>query len=198
MPNGSTASGSDTAPLHSPIQVAGLNLELGSILTFGNATGGVSNGGGCPPACAAIDGAGFTSHSAGPQNGISNITAPISSLLGLFLDDAPPNLSAAAGALNFQTLGLDFLSLSPLLKQVFFIGDGETSAADTQQFIIPTGATRLFLGTMDGFGWFNNTGAINVDVTLLNAQIPNGIPEPGTLALLAIPMTGLHLARKRR
>lgn len=34
-----------------------------------------------------------------------------------------------------------------------------------QTFVVPSGATRFFLGTSDGFGWFNNTGSFAVTVT---------------------------------
>jgi hypothetical protein len=34
-----------------------------------------------------------------------------------------------------------------------------------QQVVVPEGATRFFLGTMDGFGWFNNEGQFDVQVT---------------------------------
>ncbi len=158
MPPGSTASSGDTAPAHSPVGVLGLDLGLGGFLTFTGATGGVSNAGGCPPGCSPIDGGGFFNHGAGAENGISDVRAPLNALVGVFLDASQPDSSPAPGALNFQTLGLDLLALSPELQQVFFIGDGLTSASAVQQFEIPSGATRLFLGTMDGFGWFNNTG----------------------------------------
>ena len=36
------------------------------------------------------------------------------------------NLSAAPGALDFSAIGLAFTTLSPELKQPFFIGDGLT------------------------------------------------------------------------
>jgi hypothetical protein len=32
------------------------------------------------------------------------------------------------------------------------------SSDDVQQFIIPSGATRLYIGQMDEYEWNNNTG----------------------------------------
>ena len=54
--------------------------------------------------------------------------------------------------------------LSPDLKQVFFMGDGLTSGSAVQEIVAPVGATRLYLGTMDGFEWSNNTGAFEVTI----------------------------------
>lgn len=170
MPVLSNASTTDYAPWQSPAQVLGFNIGLGGYLTFTGATGGVINYGGCPGACMPIDGGSFYSHDAGAENGISDVRAPINALLGVFLDAGRPNSSAAPSALNFSTIGLDFTMLSPVLKQVFFIGDGRTSGNVTQTFVIPTGATRLFLGTMDGYEWSNNSGAIRVNV--------NSVPLP--------------------
>jgi hypothetical protein len=62
-----------------------------------------------------------------------------------------------------------------LLKQVFFIGDGLAGDLGGQLVIAPPGATRLYLGTMDGGGWFNNTGEFSVSVTQVDAQFTNHI-----------------------
>ena len=94
-------------------------------------------------------------------NGISGVNAPINSLVGVFLTDSPPNSSGPPPALDFHPatgLGLAFARVSPFLKQVFFIGDGLTGngTGAVQQFIVPAGATRLFLGAVDGSAWHNN------------------------------------------
>jgi hypothetical protein len=109
--------------------------------------------------------------------------------MGVFLGPDQPSLTAAPAGLNFQTLGLDFSSLSPELKQLFFIGDGKNAADQVQSFVVPAGATRLYLGTMDGFGWFNNTGAITVDVV--------AVPEPSALALMLAGLAGVGWLMRR-
>ena len=44
-----------------------------------------------------------------------------------------------------------FTTLDPQLRQTFFIGDGQTTVGSIiQQFFVPAGATRLFLGFADG------------------------------------------------
>jgi PEP-CTERM motif len=196
MPAGS-ANGSDTAPAHSPVLLTGIDLSLGGHLTFTNAVGGTDRGGGCSTVapytgCDPIDGAEFWTHGGADQNGISTVRAPISALMGVFLGTDQPSLTAPPTGLNFQTLGLNFASLAPELKQLFFIGDGKTSANLVQTFDIPLGATRLYLGTMDGFGWYNNTGTITFDVNQINA-----VPEPSSVALMLAGMAGLGLYKRR-
>ncbi len=94
-------------------------------------------------------------------DGISGYLGPQGPLVGVFLDDSIPNISSAPATLNFTPsgLGTDFVSLSPALGQVFYIGDGVTSTAQFQEFIAPSEATRLFLGIPDGFGFVGNPGA---------------------------------------
>jgi hypothetical protein len=192
MPDGTQAISADSAPAHSPVLVTGLNLSLGGALKFTNASGGVSHTGSCPSGCDPIDGSSLFNHSGGAEHGISALRAPINALLGVFLGPDQPDLSPAPAGLDFSpapaNIGLNFATLSPLLKQVFFIGDGQTDAALVQQFDIPSGATRLSLGTHDGFGWFNNNGAITVDV-----DFAAPIPEPSSAAMWLAGLAGIVL-----
>jgi hypothetical protein len=196
MPDGSTAP-PDQAPYQSPVEVTGLNLSAGGILTFTGASGGVSNTPRCDGTnCSSIDGnvyngVLFYDHGEDAQNGISDIKAPINSLVGVFLTDSRPDLTSAPSKLDFEATGLNFTALSPEPKQVFFIGDGMTSAGTVQQFSIPSSATRLFLGTMDGGEWLNNSGAIMVNVA-------QGVPEPEIYSMLFAGLVLLGCVAKRR
>jgi hypothetical protein len=193
MPDGTTSSAGDSAPEHSPVQVNGINLSA-DFLTF-KATGGVFNNPFCQ-ACSLPDGDTlttpnlfpYTNHRPGAINGISDIRAPINSLLAIFLDDNQPDGSLAPMTLDFELTGLEFLTLTPVLKQVFFVGDGSTTTGEIQQFAIPDGATRLYLGTMDGFGWHNNNGAYDVEVS--------SIPIPATANLFVSGLISLFGMRK--
>ncbi len=96
---------------------------------------------------------------------------------GVFLWACPPNTTPAPAGLNFGSeASRNFTTLSPQLKQVFFIGDGRTASNVVQQFVAPVGATRLFLGTMDGIEWNNNTGSFSVLVC--EQQQPCTTPPP--------------------
>jgi hypothetical protein len=188
MPDGSTAgNGQDFAPTNSPV-LAPVSVTGGDVFTF-DATGSVLNGDG--PLTLGPDGdlGAYQARIPGPENGIADMFGPINSLIGVFLSDEQPDGSPTPNGLDFSAegLGLNFSSLSPLLKQPFFIGDGQTDDTRVvQEFIAPAGATRLFLGTMDGFGWFNNIGEFQVRI----------VPTPG--AAMVGGLMGLVTLRRRR
>lgn len=108
-----------------------------------------------------------TEHLTGAENGMSDVFAPLNSLMGVFLGPDDPSLTSAPPTLDFFAPGpgINFTVLAPELKQVFFIGDGVTDSAISQRFVVPAGATRLFLGPMDGYEWNNNDGSFEVDVS---------------------------------
>jgi hypothetical protein len=201
MPFGSHASIDDSAPNESPVLVPRLHFSRGGYVTFSGVTGDTSN---TPQCCLSAEGGMMISHLSGAENGIGNAIAPLGTLMGVFLDDRRPDSFRAPGALDFSGAGaLDFKRLSPRLKQVFFIGDG-LAAGTLQRFYVPNGATRLFLGTMDGYEWNNNSGAFNlkVKVNYLSEQMANtsAVPEPETYALMltGLAMTGFAATRRRQ
>jgi len=162
MTNGSTARRSDSAPDESPVPVAATAILAGAAYSF-SVTGSANHGAPCPffPA----DGEDIIRHYLGAENGIADITAPFVSLIGVFLGPNQPNQSPVPPALDFRNeADRDYLVLAPALKQPFFIGDGLTSSGEVQQVIAPAGATRLFLGIMDEYAWFDNEGAFTVQV----------------------------------
>jgi hypothetical protein len=137
------------------------------------------------------------------QNYGDGISAPknvrANALVGVFLDDEPPTGKPTPPQLDFAS-GLDFQRLEPGLRQIFFIGNGRTSDTklgeydgDPQAFIVPHGATRLYFGTVDGTGWYNNTGTFALSVTMTpydpevacgDATLPKGIFASDALVVL--------------
>jgi hypothetical protein len=153
----------DVAPTNSPVEVP---VVGGSTLTFA-ATGSTSYTGGICFAPSPDGGCTLTPTSTSPTNGLSDLAAPLNALIGVFLDDrvpvgqAPPALTATGPN--------DFTSLSPLLKQTFFIGDGLTGTGTgaVQRFVVPQGATRLFLASSDVVGGNqNNAGQFTVAISV--------------------------------
>jgi hypothetical protein len=117
------------------------------------------------------------SHLTGRENGISDITAPVNSLVGVFLGPDQPDPSLMPNPLDFSTAdSRDYDTISPLLQQVFYIGDGMTSSDGQHRVTVPDGATRLFLGTMDGFEWKNDAGAFSVQIGVNGTPLDNSFP----------------------
>ncbi len=123
------------------------------------ATGQTAN---CP-GCFQINGAGpLISHTLGASNGLPNLTAPIDSLVGAWINP-----------------------LNAAYDTPFEIGTGGT-------FIVPTGATRLYLGSMDAHEWNNNLGAFNVTLKVTRT------PEPISLSLFGAGLAGAAAMRRRK
>jgi hypothetical protein len=173
----------DSAPNQSPALVTGLDFAGGDILSF-SASGVVSY---FPTTLSGNNPDGSGAYSM--TNYGDGISAPLNvrlnALAGLFLGPDAATGQATPAQLDFGA-GLGFASLLPGIGQIFFIGDGLTSdsnagdfSGQVQQFVVPVGATRLYLGTVDGFGWYNNVGSFDVIVTNVSA-----IPEPGTYGLM--------------
>lgn len=205
MPNGSTAKSGDVAPAQSPL-LALTGFQDGSILTFATSSDcGFSYVGGCGPfggGDSSADGDVGVDGATGAENGVAGIHAPYDALLGVFLDSNAPNGSPAPADLNFSGvggIGLSFTSVSPGLKQVFFIGDGLTDrgSGTVQDFVAPAGATRLYLGSMDGFGWYNNGGFQDVTINFTPAGVTQ-VPEPSTFVLLGGSLLGLGFFVRRK
>jgi hypothetical protein len=175
MPSGSEASDLDYAPAQSPPMV--MNVTPGTVLTFTNVSGAVKH----DPSLAADNANGNTgqiySHNCDDplnepavQNGIGNISAPIDSLIGVFLTNNAPNTQTAPSVTPDYSTGTerDAVNTTGLVTQEpFFIGTGTTSTGTTKTYVVPAGATRLYLGTMDGHQWSNNSGSFTATINQL-------------------------------
>ena len=193
-PIGETAGNSNNTR-QSPALAAGtgtlIPLTAGSALTFQVSGGPVGYGPGVAresgPNGMLYLGTLNIQHIAGAVNAIGNYRGPINALLGVFLDNSQPNLTPAPSTLDFSASGgTGFSSLSPGLKQVFFIGNGLDALNNLRTIIVPQGATRLFLGVADGEEWSNNTGSFDVSIGSSSGVHVASLPEPASLVLFAV------------
>ena len=153
----------DRANGQAPILIVPSNARCfgpGSVLAF-TVSGGITHNKQNGQSDANGDARVIVSHQLGGVNGKSDITAPIDSLIGVFLSDGDPRQLTPAAKLDFSTpAARDYKILSPQLGQIFFIGTGRTAAGDYRQVTVPVGATRLYFATMDTYQWNNNEGSL--------------------------------------
>jgi len=166
-----TPSDRDTSPLNAPASVQ-VPLVASQSLIF-TAWGTVGYSGSTPNL--GPDGDTFTDNTTNlgrrPGMGIAGITGPRAGLVGVFTSDSL-NLQNIPPAVDFSSpAARDASSVTPLLQQPFFIGSGKTSTGTPRQVIVPSGATRLYLGILD-YAVATNTGAYVAAVSPLAADTP--------------------------
>src|SRR5262249_1398551 len=94
-----------------------------------------AGGAGYPP-----DGTSPNPFARGNENYVGSISAPVSSLIGVFLND-PPVLNANPPRLEFTPELQLYTQIAPVLQQPFFIGDGLGENNVQQIVLVPQGAT---------------------------------------------------------
>ncbi|MBI4903339.1 MAG: hypothetical protein HY820_06880 [Acidobacteria bacterium] len=116
-------------------------------------------------------------------NGIGYIQAPRSSLIGVFLSDSilssstPPDVNYLRGAQELEVL-------RPLLQQPFFIGAGKTVGGSVRTVVVPSGATRLFLGITDStVGSYSGSFTVTVSALAVTAIPGNPARVYGVMQL---------------
>lgn len=196
--SGTSAAGGDSAPGQSPVLVP---VNAGDELKF-YVSGWTGYGPGGEASSEGDVGGGFGELNHAVENGIGGISgAPANALIGVFLSDDTPTSGGEPAALDFQIASgnRDALSRLPALRQPFFIGNGVAAGGQRQVIYVPEGATRLFLGTVDGTGWFNNTGSLEVNITVNQMAVFNMVAweTPATVNAVSDVATGGNLVLAR-
>ena len=134
-------------------------LRDGDVVTASDATGVTTAYSNCGGPASPPDGVSSENTDVGSFAGISGIVdrERQQMLIGVFVGVAEPTDPAPALILDF-TNNHDFVDLEPALHQSFFIGDGLTGGGTPQRFHAPAGATRLFLGLADSYGFHGMPG----------------------------------------
>jgi hypothetical protein len=167
------------------------------------AVGGINFFNGFGPPTFGPGGNGLDGSNLSALGGISGYIGPQGPLAGVFLDDSIPDTGPAPATLDFSPggLGIDFPTLSPALRQVFYIGDGVDNMGDFQSFTAPAGATRLFFAIPDGFGFVGGPGAYDDNDGAYSVRVGVNedptIPEPTSSALVVVLAMVGALATRR-
>ena len=161
-------------------QMTAISVTPGQWLTFTNVSGMTTVVSGTAPmvgpsgytsgyGAAIFHGEDWSTGSGSPstENGIADAIMPDSAFMGLFLgSSAPDSTTAPTTEVNWTSSTLQnqaaFSNLT--IQQPFYIGDGKTPAGTVQQFQVPPGATRLFVGVWDGQEYNNNAGSLSATI----------------------------------
>ena len=109
----------NTAGGASPQPVIGLALTAGTSMTFDNVTGAANYNNQTPAGTADGDPTTIVSDIIEGENGISNINAPIDSVIGVFMSDSAPVAGQAPADLDFTTdTERNFNSISPGVESI--------------------------------------------------------------------------------
>jgi hypothetical protein len=184
MPPGTASTYGDNATNNPATQVVGIPVRPGDVITFSTFTGTTSVLPGYMPYFGPAGAVGHTygsathhgvswngAGSAYDEFGIADAVMPESALCGLFLSDDRPDLTPAPPCVDWTNpaIGNRVLNDDLVLKAPFMIGTGVTSGGAVKKFVVPDGATRLYVAAWDGLQFNNNGGSLSGTVTVQRA-----------------------------
>jgi uncharacterized protein (TIGR03437 family) len=160
----------------------GLNILAAGLIKAPNQLGGI------PPDGSILvpfgDSAGGTFAAA---LGLSEIGVRDVSLVGVFVGDSIDSTATPLG-LDFGNDLTATQTLYPVVQQVFYVGNGVNSNGQARVFVVPPGATRLFLASISG--GFSASGSFTASVS--PASIPSA--AAATNPIIVSGMANLFLA----
>jgi hypothetical protein len=117
-------------------------------------------------------------------------------LTGVFTTASGPD-GTAPSRLDFSSTstsvpgGRSFTTLSPLVDQLFYVGDGLTGegSGSLQTFIVPDEATHLYLGLIDGSRFIHGPDFYDNNAGSFSAQLVV-VPEPPGFVIGVIGVVG--------
>lgn len=174
----SNNAGTDTAPANSPT-LADLRLRGGQALSI-TATGTVRLFGGSTQANIGPNGSEQEVWQPNQDNicfaggCLGGIWARRGALVGIFL--GAPDIGSTVRA-NFLSAAEAASVQQPLVSQPFLIGDGKTSEGILRTFVVPPGATRLYLGVL-GVPVSGNSGGFTATISEVPAPPIAGSANP--------------------
>jgi hypothetical protein len=179
MPSGTATIWGDNMTNATPYQVTSIPVVPGTWITLANASGTSSIVPGSTgyvgpdgdPTRPLRHGENWdgTPYVPGSENGIADAKMPADALYGVFLtDSAPDSTPAPAGQTDWTSAGVgDQPAFGDIdLKTPFMLGNGQTSTGVVQRFLVPPGATRLYLGVWDGVCNSNNAGTLTATIAV--------------------------------
>ena len=175
MPPGSTTQGyGDNTSNATPYQVTSIPVVPGTYITMTNVAGQTSIVPGVVPNSGGAGDTSLVLHHGqnynsspnppypNPENGVGDAMMPADALMGVFMTNSAPDLSNPPAAVNWTDAAhANQATYTNLVPQApFLIGTGQTTGGATQQFLVPPGATQLYLGIWDGVQYSNNSGTL--------------------------------------
>jgi len=164
--------GTDSTPANSPVEIQ-IPSALARVVQFAAPTGTISTSFEAIWRDVSPDGRVDSMIPSAGILGLSRLVAPNGSLVGVFLGSGspvpdpvprPPELDFRGGLRELDVL-------EPLLQQPFLVGGGRTTTGLVRSYVVPQGATRLFLAVNDHSGCSSaNTGSFAVTVITLTPE----------------------------
>lgn len=178
MPAGTSNSFGDTTTNATPYTITSISVVPGTYVSVTSPAGTTSIVPGTTPYVNADGEASRLLHhrenydgsdwGIGPENGIGDAIVPAGTMTGMFLTDDAPTVGATPATVDWSSASArDQATYASLqLKSPFPIGDGKTSGGTVQKFLVPPGATRMFLSVWDGTASNNNGGTLTATINL--------------------------------